>query len=127
MKYTLTCEDNVTNNWKIASEFEADFIDDVIDNFELFLRGCGFSPNVKVTIQDNDDTLQKVIDEMYDEVDREVSNNVMGFTVDSLSMWDSDSKKLESDNCTICGFSLAIADRHECFENLCPVKNANKR
>jgi hypothetical protein len=39
MKYTLTCTDgNFTN----TVEFEQDFLPSVLENMQLFLRGCGF-------------------------------------------------------------------------------------
>lgn len=39
MKYTLTCTDgNFTN----TVEFEQDFLPSVLENMQLFLKGCGF-------------------------------------------------------------------------------------
>jgi len=39
MKYTLTCTDgNFTN----TVEFEQDFLLHVLENMQLFLKGCGF-------------------------------------------------------------------------------------
>lgn len=39
-KFTFTCEHN--SNHKSTLEFEGDFLNDVVSEFELFLRGCGF-------------------------------------------------------------------------------------
>jgi len=46
-KFTLIAEH--TDNWggtlsKTTHEFEVEFIDDVLDNVDLFLRGTGFNP-----------------------------------------------------------------------------------
>jgi hypothetical protein len=39
MKYTLTCQQG---NFKTTTEFEEDFLPSVLENMQLFLRGCGF-------------------------------------------------------------------------------------
>ena len=40
MKYKLEVQDD--RGFKNTLEFEADYIGDVVENFELFLRGSGF-------------------------------------------------------------------------------------
>lgn len=47
-KFTFIAEhkdlyDNLTNN-KVTHEFEAEDLNDVLDNFECFLRGAGYVP-----------------------------------------------------------------------------------
>jgi hypothetical protein len=39
MKYTLTCEQG---SFKTTTEFEEDFLPSVLENMQLFLKGCGF-------------------------------------------------------------------------------------
>jgi hypothetical protein len=39
MKYTLTCQEG---NFKNTVEFTEDFLPSVLENMQLFLRGCGF-------------------------------------------------------------------------------------
>ena len=39
MKYTLTCEQGT---FKTTTEFEEDFLPSVLENMQLFLKGCGF-------------------------------------------------------------------------------------
>jgi hypothetical protein len=39
MKYTLTCEQG---SFKTTTEFEEDFLVSVLENMQLFLKGCGF-------------------------------------------------------------------------------------
>jgi hypothetical protein len=53
-KYTFTqiYDDQVT-----TKEFEADYLYDVIERFEEFLRGCGFYFNGRLEIVDEDDQL----------------------------------------------------------------------
>lgn len=136
MKYTLICEDTVNNSWKNVSEFQCDFLNDVIDNFDLFLKGCGFIYDGKITIQDDHSFVHQALDEMYDELEEiekeNVSSRVMSFTSDSLSMWDEDSKRIQESNkffaqqsCGVCGLPLIVAQRHNCTDTSCPVNHAN--
>lgn len=39
MKYTLTCEEGT---FKTTTEFEEVFLPSVLENMQLFLKGCGF-------------------------------------------------------------------------------------
>lgn len=39
MKYTLTCEQG---SFKNTTQFEEDFLPSVLENMQLFLKGCGF-------------------------------------------------------------------------------------
>ena len=39
MKYTLTCEQG---SFKNTVQFEEDFLPSVLENMQLFLKGCGF-------------------------------------------------------------------------------------
>lgn len=41
MKYTLKCESD-DPSYSVEIKFEAEYIGDVVENFELFLRGVGF-------------------------------------------------------------------------------------
>lgn len=55
MKFTLTCQHPVYDQFigreisfdgdKITSEFKTVELDVILDNFTMFLRGCGFNPN----------------------------------------------------------------------------------
>lgn len=42
MKYTLVCEREESPDFRLEVKFDADYIGDVFDNLELFLRGVGF-------------------------------------------------------------------------------------
>jgi len=39
-KFTLTCEHRP--GYTVTHEFDDDFLPDVLDNIDLFIRGCGF-------------------------------------------------------------------------------------
>jgi hypothetical protein len=55
MKFTLTCQHNVYDDFsglidsddgmKITTEFKEVQLDEVLENIEMFLRGCGFNPS----------------------------------------------------------------------------------
>ena len=133
MKYTLICEDDVGQYWKNSSEFEADFLDDVLENFTMFLRGCGFHFDGNAVIQSEVEYYRESIDETIGEKQSEVeSKNSMDFTMNALSAWTDDYKRIEESNkpafstsCSFCGIPNIIAQRHGCIQPGCPVKNAN--
>jgi hypothetical protein len=58
---------------KVTMEFDKEFLPDVIEQFEQFLRGCGYY---------FDGRLELVEDEP---VEQEFNNDVMGWTVNELT------------------------------------------
>ena len=61
MKYIFKQIDNISgHNTETTVEFNADTLDSVLGQFELFLRGCGFYPS---------GTLDFVEDDCYEELD----------------------------------------------------------
>lgn len=42
MKFTFHVENTLPKDFEIGVEFEAEYIGDVVEKFELFLRGAGF-------------------------------------------------------------------------------------
>ena len=133
MKYTLICEDDVGQYWKNSSEFESDFLDDVLENFTMFLRGCGFHFNGNIVLQTEVDQFRESINDMLDESQSEMkSKNSIDFTMNALSAWADDYKRIEESNkpalstsCSFCGIPNIIAQRHGCNQPGCPVKHAN--
>jgi hypothetical protein len=49
MKFTLTCDDGYT---KVTHEFENEYLYDVIEKIELFLKGVGFIIDGKLIVED---------------------------------------------------------------------------
>jgi hypothetical protein len=121
MKYTLICEDTFEGKteWKNTVEFEADFIYDVVDNFELFLKGCGFHPdNVKEVFSGEESDFLENVD-MSDELEQNNSSeDVMKFVVESLSTWPKNFQ-VDSEECPKCKIPLNIIYRHGCVDSTC--------
>ena len=113
MKYTFTCEDDFSS-WKNSTEFYAESLDDVLENFGYFLKGCTFHIDGQVDI---------VNDQIESTEDITKSPSSMDFILDSLSTWTDDSKKLMSQttNCGICNLPLDIMSRHDCYHPGCPI------
>lgn len=113
MKYTFTCEDDYSN-WKNSTEFYAESLDEVLENFGYFLKGCTFHIDGEVDI---------VNDHIESTEDIYKSPSSMDFIVESLSSWSKDQNKLMSqpEKCRVCGFALDIMARHECYQVECPI------
>jgi hypothetical protein len=41
-KFTLSAEWEGDENTKVTHEFDREFLPDVIEQFQMFLRGCGY-------------------------------------------------------------------------------------
>lgn len=66
MKFVLTCQHAVYNTFtgqttsyegdKLTSEFKAEDLDSILENLELFLKGCGFNFDGKLVIFNDEET-----------------------------------------------------------------------
>lgn len=120
MKYTFTCEDNFSD-WKSSTEFYAESLDEVLENFGYFLKGSTFNIDGEVDIVKTD---MQVSNEYTN------SPSSINFIVDSLASWNEDAEKVsgksfqQSTTCNVCGFPNNIMSRHECYHPGCPVSKA---
>jgi len=106
-KFYLECE-----NWdgfKNTAEFEADFLEDIKENIDLFLKGAGFT-----------------IDE------EEKSSDVFSHIVNDLSTNSISMDKIEDETlvllddeplCPVCKLPADIMNRDLCFDPDCGLKN----
>jgi hypothetical protein len=112
MKYTFICEDTYLP-WKNISEFEVDTIEDVVQNFNLFLKGNGFDFQVGV------------LDSEYYPTDTESSDAVISSILDALSNWpkDTDASQLKSsvEICDLCKLPKSIMINH-CQDENCSLE-----
>lgn len=113
MKYTFTCEDQFSD-WKNSTEFYAETLDDVLENFGYFLKGSTFHIDGEVDI---------VKDQFETTEDITRSPSSIDFIVESLSSWEDDRNKLMQNptNCQICNLPLDIMARHDCYHPGCPI------
>ena len=122
MKYTFICED-IGTEWKNTVEFQAIQVDDIMQNFKYFLKGCSFDSDlVESRFVDEDIDLELNLQELFPEEDK--SEAVMKFMVDSLSTWPKTHKTTLGDECPKCKLPLNIMYRHGCPDPLCK-HNAN--
>jgi hypothetical protein len=116
MKYTFTCEDIYFGQWKNSSEFETDTIDEVVENFNMFLRGSGFNFQVEV-LETNNDTYTS-----------DSSNAVFSSMMNALNSWSEQSNKIHLETnteiCPSCKLSKSIMMNH-CEDQNCPLEKQN--
>jgi hypothetical protein len=77
MKYIFKQVDNISGSNAVTSiEFDADFLPDILEHFEMFLRGSGFHPSGRLDFVDEswaDDCPQfEPAEEHYEEAAKEV-------------------------------------------------------
>jgi hypothetical protein len=122
MKYTFTCED-IGTEWKNTVEFQAIQVDDIMQNFKYFLKGCSFDSDlVESRFVDEDTELELNLQELFPGENN--SEAVMKFTVDSLSSWPKTYETTLGDECPKCKIPMNIMYRHGCPDPLCK-HNAN--
>jgi hypothetical protein len=77
MKYTLTCTDgNFTN----TVEFEQDFLPSVLENMQLFLRGCGFyfDGTLDIINEETEELYSDTHDYLYEQGYAHIKDNELG-------------------------------------------------
>jgi hypothetical protein len=125
MKYTFTCED-IGTEWKNTVEFQAIQVDDIMQNFKYFLKGCSFDSDLvesRFMDEDDMDNIELKLQEFLPE-EKSKSDAVMKFTVDSLSSWPKNFSVKSADECPRCKLPISVMYRHGCPDPLCK-HNAN--
>jgi hypothetical protein len=120
MKYTFTCEDNDDTGWKNTVEFRAIQVDDILQNFKYFLKGCSFDSNLVESRFEDDVDIELNLEEFFPQEEIK-SDAVMKFTVDSLSSWSKNvnNEPLLADSCPKCNIPMNLIYRHGCSEAAC--------
>lgn len=118
-KYTLICEhDEFDGTLKTSTEFRSDFLPEVLENVELFLRGAGFYFDGRLEIF-NDDVQ---IEEEYDPgVFSQIVQSHMDYLDKKECCGGCDSKSSRPvANCDICGLSMDVMRGQKCYDANCP-------
>ena len=138
MKYIFKQVDNISgHNTETTIEFDADYVPDILQHFEMFLRGSGFhqSGTLEFVDYENGYTTPKFecAEEDYEDDDVEDdeetllnSNNtgpsVMAWTAEQLIHL----KSTMQDICPVCKIDTKTMLSHECWDKNCPKgKDAN--
>lgn len=108
-KFTLTCEHEY-DGLKTTTEFREEFLPDVLENIELFLRGAGYFFDGKLDFIEDTEYLSE------DEPDtsnafEQVVNDHMNFL---------DTKR--NDLCSVCGLPSSVMQGQKCYAENCPKK-----
>ena len=108
-KYTLICEhDELGGTMKQTTEFRTDYLPEVLENTELFLRGCGFYFEGQLDIIDEDKSYIGTQEEF--DVFQQIVNSHQDFL----------DKKSPTNSCEVCGLSMTVMQGQKCFDTNCP-------
>ena len=152
MKYIFKQVDNISgHNAETTIEFSADYLPDILEHFEMFLRGSGFHPSGTLDFVNYDDCELEFSDEELDAPQEETHewtqtlrddaewpfpkqrptqeewNGVapsvaMQWTVNEL-MKGPMTVQSNSEKCSICGISLETMKNQKCWDVKCPIGN----
>ena len=150
MKYIFKQIDDISGaNAVTTVEFSADTIPDILEHFEMFLRGSGFHPSGTLDFVDEyfDDCPQfEPAEEHYEEAVKESwpfplqkqpvmqesiyedgyespSNGAWNGVAPSVAMqWTADQliKNAKQDYCPICGINVETMKNQKCWDTKCP-------
>jgi hypothetical protein len=115
-KFTFVCQEESmpfvhSIQSKRTVEFNAETLDDILNEFEMFLRGAGFHFEGRLDIVNEDDYIQP---------EEELETTQTGsweWTVNSLM----NPPKFRANGCEVCGLDKSMMKSHNCYDDNCPV------
>lgn len=117
-KFTFVCQEESmpfvhSIQSKRTVEFDAETLDDILNEFEMFLRGAGFHFEGRLDIVNEDDYTQP------EEESETTQTGSWEWTVHSLM----NPPKFRADtvNCEVCGLNKERMKSHNCYDDNCPV------
>jgi hypothetical protein len=118
-KFTFVCQEESmpfvhSIQSKRTVEFNAETLDDILNEFEMFLRGAGFHFEGRLDIVNEDEW-----NEDNDGVE-EFETTQTGsweWTVNSLM----NPPKFRANGCEVCGLDKSMMKSHNCYDDNCPV------
>jgi hypothetical protein len=152
MKYIFKQIDDISgHNAETTIEFSADSLPDILEHFEMFLRGSGFHPSGTLDFVNYDDCELEFSDEELDTPQEETHewtqtlrddaewpfpkqrpaqnewNGVapsvaMQWTVNEL-MKGPMTVQSNAEKCSICGISFDVMANQKCWDVKCPIGN----
>jgi len=139
MKYIFKQIDNISGRFaETTVEFHADSLPDILEQFEMFLRGSGFHPSGVLDFVDVDEC-EEWHNEEFDTPQEEPSATwpfpksnstkeewygvapsvAMQWTVNEL-MKGPMTVQSNAEKCSVCGISLEIMKNQKCWDIKCP-------
>ena len=152
MKYIFKQIDDISgHNAETTIEFSADTLPDILEHFEMFIRGSGFHPSGTLDFVNYDDCELEFSDEELDTPQEETHewtqtlrddaewpfpkqrpaqnewNGVapsvaMQWTVNEL-MKGPMTVQSNAEKCSICGISFDVMANQKCWDVKCPIGN----
>jgi hypothetical protein len=119
-KFTFVCQEESmpfvhSIQSKRTVEFNAETLDDILNEFEMFLRGAGFHFEGHLDFVNEDDFIQFE----NEEDDLEESNQRWASTVHSLM--NPPKFRVNATTCEVCGLNREMMARHHCYDDNCPI------
>ena len=121
-RYTFTCEHFDYNNFtgdeldvasKHTTEFRADDLTTMLENFEMFLRGAGFQFDGTIDVVNPDAEFDDTDDESV--ADSKVMEHIVADLLRQQEIQELQGK------CEVCGLDKQVMAVHKCFDNNCPI------
>ena len=121
-RYTFTCEHFDYNNWtgneegiasKHTTEFRADDLTTMLENFEMFLRGAGFHFNGRLDIVEEEEFSE------ITEEDDDFSQSSKEWSAIVNSMMNPPT--FRANKCEVCGLDKTMMKSNKCYDDNCPV------
>jgi len=140
MKYIFKQVDNISGrNAETTVEFDADYLPDILEHFEMFLRGSGFHPSGTLDFVNEDDCEEWHNEEFDTPQEKPVypwndTGAIWPFHLEPIKeewngvapsvamQWTADQliKNAKQDYCPICGISLETMKNQKCWDPKCP-------
>ena len=119
-KFTFVCQEESmpfvhSIQSKRTVEFNAETLDDILNEFEMFLRGAGFHFEGHLDFVNEDDFIQFE----NEEDDLEESKQRWNTTVHSLM--NPPKFRANATTCEVCGLNKEMMATHHCYDDNCPV------
>ena len=119
-KFTFVCQEESmpfvhSIQSKRTVEFNAETLDDILNEFEMFLRGAGFHFEGHLDFVNEDDFIQFE----NEEDDLEESKQRWNATVHSLM--NPPKFRANATTCEVCGLNKEMMATLHCYDDNCPV------
>ena len=142
MNYIFKQIDNISGRFaETTVDFSADSLPDILEQFEMFLRGCGFHPSGTLDFVNYDDCELEWHNEEFDTSQEEpvdTSTNPTsvwpfpkqtstqeewnGVAPSTAMQW-TVNELMKRSKCSVCGISLEVMENQACWDNKCPKGN----
>lgn len=122
MKYIFKQIDDISGrNAETTVEFSADSLTDILQHFEMFIRGSGFYVTGTLDFVEDEEFYNDAIDFNDDPVeepwDGVAPSVAMQWTVNELMKSSVNNKPTI---CPVCKIDMQIMSNHECWDSNCP-------